>query len=283
MSDEVVVRAQEVAKRIADRRLRTVRLIVVDQHGIPRAKYLSGAALAALRERLRLLRRDLQPGHRQRRVPAGVRRRRRLRHRRDDRLPRRDARSRPDDVPDPAVREPHGLDPVRRVLRERQADAARRPRAPAPPARPPRRARADLYVRPRGRAVRDAAGAPVGRLRRDGAARLTRRRARGRGDRARLPVPLGQPHGRHRRHARGDPGRARRRRPAAALDRERVGPGADRDHVQPDGGPRRGRRDDPLPQHRQGGLRAPGPARRRSCAGRRFRTSSRAAGTCTSR
>ena len=62
-------------------------------------------------------------------------------------------------------------------------------------------------------------------------------------------------------HARGDPRRPRRRRHPAALDRERVGPGSDRDHLQPDRGPRGGRRDDPLPQHGAGGLRAPRPAR----------------------
>jgi glutamine synthetase len=39
--------AGEVAKRIRDAGLRTVRLIVVDQHGIPRAKYLSGDALVS--------------------------------------------------------------------------------------------------------------------------------------------------------------------------------------------------------------------------------------------
>jgi glutamine synthetase len=41
--------AGEVAKRIADEGLRTIRLVVVDQHGIPRAKYLSSDAfLSAL-------------------------------------------------------------------------------------------------------------------------------------------------------------------------------------------------------------------------------------------
>jgi glutamine synthetase len=49
MSDEAVVRAQEVAERIATARLRTVRLAVVDQHGVPRAKSLSpDAAIAAM-------------------------------------------------------------------------------------------------------------------------------------------------------------------------------------------------------------------------------------------
>ena len=49
MSDEVVVRAQEVAERIATSRLRTIRLAVIDQHGQPRAKALSPeAAIAAL-------------------------------------------------------------------------------------------------------------------------------------------------------------------------------------------------------------------------------------------
>jgi glutamine synthetase len=39
--------ARDVAKRIADAGLRTVRLIVVDQHGQPRTKYLSGDALVS--------------------------------------------------------------------------------------------------------------------------------------------------------------------------------------------------------------------------------------------
>jgi glutamine synthetase len=42
--------AGEVAKRIRDAGLRTVRLIVVDQHGTPRAKYLSGDALVSALE-----------------------------------------------------------------------------------------------------------------------------------------------------------------------------------------------------------------------------------------
>ena len=59
---------------------------------------------------------------------------------------------------------------------------------------------------------------------------------------------------RHRRHARGDPGWALGSRLAAALDRGRVGAGPDRVHVRPDGGPRRGGRDDPLPQRGEGDL-----------------------------
>ncbi len=42
--------AGEVASRIRDAGLRTVRLIVVDQHGIPRAKYLSGDAFISALE-----------------------------------------------------------------------------------------------------------------------------------------------------------------------------------------------------------------------------------------
>lgn len=42
--------AQRVAARIRELDLRTIRVIVVDQHGIPRAKFLSAeAALAGLR------------------------------------------------------------------------------------------------------------------------------------------------------------------------------------------------------------------------------------------
>ena len=49
MSSETTVRAQEVAERIATSGLRTVRLAVVDQHGVPRAKSLSpDAAIAAM-------------------------------------------------------------------------------------------------------------------------------------------------------------------------------------------------------------------------------------------
>jgi glutamine synthetase len=42
--------AGEVARRIRDEGLRTVRLVVVDQHGVPRAKYLSGDALVSALE-----------------------------------------------------------------------------------------------------------------------------------------------------------------------------------------------------------------------------------------
>ena len=106
--------AGEVARRIrdgrpahgpADRR----RPARHPAHEVP----LRRRARLGARERLRLLGRDLQPRHRQRRVPAAVRRGRRLRHRGDDGLPGRHARPRPDDVPRAAVRRPHGLDPVR--------------------------------------------------------------------------------------------------------------------------------------------------------------------------
>jgi len=42
--------AREVVRQIGDADLRTVRLVVVDQHGIPRAKYLSGDALVSALE-----------------------------------------------------------------------------------------------------------------------------------------------------------------------------------------------------------------------------------------
>jgi glutamine synthetase len=49
LSDEEIVRAGEVAERIRTHGLRTVRLIIVDQHGIPRAKALSpDAAISAM-------------------------------------------------------------------------------------------------------------------------------------------------------------------------------------------------------------------------------------------
>jgi glutamine synthetase len=49
MSEEAVARAREVAERIRATRLRTVRLAVVDQHGVPRAKSLSpDAAITAM-------------------------------------------------------------------------------------------------------------------------------------------------------------------------------------------------------------------------------------------
>jgi glutamine synthetase len=49
LSDEAAVRAQELAERIRTSNLRTVRLAVVDQHGVPRAKSLSPeAAIAAM-------------------------------------------------------------------------------------------------------------------------------------------------------------------------------------------------------------------------------------------
>jgi glutamine synthetase len=49
MSEEAAAKAREVAERIRATRLRTVRLAVVDQHGVPRAKSLSpDAAIAAM-------------------------------------------------------------------------------------------------------------------------------------------------------------------------------------------------------------------------------------------
>jgi glutamine synthetase len=49
LSDEEIVRAGEVAERIRTHGLRTVRLVVVDQHGLPRARALSpDAAIAAM-------------------------------------------------------------------------------------------------------------------------------------------------------------------------------------------------------------------------------------------
>jgi glutamine synthetase len=49
LSDEEMVRAGEVAERIRTYGLRTVRLVVVDQHGLPRARALSpDAAIAAM-------------------------------------------------------------------------------------------------------------------------------------------------------------------------------------------------------------------------------------------
>src|SRR5215471_1758990 len=49
MSQETVARAREVAERIRATRLRTVRLAVIDQHGVPRAKSLSPeVAIAAM-------------------------------------------------------------------------------------------------------------------------------------------------------------------------------------------------------------------------------------------
>ena len=49
-SDEQAEAANEVAARIAELDLRTVRLVLVDQHGIPRSKHLSGeGAIAAMR------------------------------------------------------------------------------------------------------------------------------------------------------------------------------------------------------------------------------------------
>ena len=46
-SDEQRAAADEVAARIAEAGLRTVRIIVVDQHGLPRTKHLSGDALVS--------------------------------------------------------------------------------------------------------------------------------------------------------------------------------------------------------------------------------------------
>ena len=96
--------AEEVAARIRELDLRTVRLAIVDQHGIPRGKMLSPEA-ADRRDvrRPRLLRRHLQPGHRKPGVRARVRSRRRVRHRGVHRVPRRGGGARPGHLPGAAV------------------------------------------------------------------------------------------------------------------------------------------------------------------------------------
>ena len=49
-SDEQVEAAAEVASRVEELGLRTVRLVLVDQHGVPRSKHLSGeGGVAAMR------------------------------------------------------------------------------------------------------------------------------------------------------------------------------------------------------------------------------------------
>ncbi len=142
-SDEQVEATAEVAARIEELGLRTVRLVLVDQHGVPRSKQLSGeGADRGDAERRRLLRRDLQPRHRQPRVPAGVRAGRRVRDRRVHGLPGRRDRARSDHVPGAAVGRPDGLDDLRRLLRERTTGAARRSRAAARPACAPAARRA---------------------------------------------------------------------------------------------------------------------------------------------
>ena len=268
--------------RIRELGLRTVRLIVVDQHGIPRSKSLSperGHRRDV--ERPGLLRRDLQPGHRQPGVRARVRGRRRLRDRRADRVPRRGPGAGPDHVPGAAVGRPDRLDALRRVLLQRRADAARRPRADAPGSWPRWASAGYDYL----------AGIEVeyyivkldaDRITPENAG-FTPAAARRQRLRARLPVPVRGAAGQRHRHAGGDPRRPGRGRAAAAVDGGRVGPRPDGVQLQPD------RRAWPRPTRwccsapRSSRCASAAGCWRRSCAGRRCRTSSPPAGTCTSR
>ncbi len=184
--------AGQVARQISDGGLRTVRLIVVDQHGIPRAKYLSGAALVSALDNGSdfsgaIYSLDTGNGVFPPAFAAG------------GGFGIEEMTGFPDVtlVPDPATfrvlpyadrtgwilsdayfanGKPIPLDG--RGLLRRQLD-------------PPRRAWPGALCRHRGRAVRDPAGARVDRARRDGAAGPAGPTAGRRGDRARLPVPLG--------------------------------------------------------------------------------------------
>ena len=133
---EQAAAAEAVANEIRARDLRTVRLIVVDQHGMPRAQ--GAVARGGDRghvQRPRLLRRDLQPRHRQPGIRASLRRGRRVRHRRVHRVPGRRPSPGPVHVPHPALGRSDRLDAVRRLFLLRRADAAGRSLAHAPDAR----------------------------------------------------------------------------------------------------------------------------------------------------
>ena len=143
LSDSAVALAGEVAERILTQRLRTVRLAVVDQHGIVRARALSPeAAIAAFSNGLDFSGAiySLDTGNNVFVPPFaagggfGIAE--------FTGFPDIVLVPDPDDVPDPAVGGPDRLAAVRRVLRERAAGAARRPGAAAAAARRARRASA---------------------------------------------------------------------------------------------------------------------------------------------
>ena len=122
---------QEVAASIRSQGLRTVRLAVVDQHGVPRGKMLSPeAAIAAMSDRLDFSGAiySLDTGNQVfgARVHAhgggfGIEE--------FTGFPDVMLVPRPCFLPRPALGRPHRLDAVRRVLRQRAADAAGRARA----------------------------------------------------------------------------------------------------------------------------------------------------------
>ena len=100
---------------------------VVDQHGVPRTKWLSTPAFrSALRNGVDFSGAIYSLDTGQRRVHARLRRGRRLRYPGVHRVPRRRSGTRPDDVPGAALGRPQCLGAVRPVLRQRPAGAARR-------------------------------------------------------------------------------------------------------------------------------------------------------------
>src|SRR5437764_4493256 len=253
-SDEQVEATAEVASRVEELGLRTVRLVLVDQHGVPRSKHLSGeGAIAAMRSgadfsgaifSLDTGNRVFPPSF----VQGGG-------------FGIDEFTGYPDVVivPDPTTfRVLPWADRTGWMICDvyfagRQSSAARRPRAVAHPACAAPRGGLRVHGGPRGRVLHHAARASRHPARGSGPGRA-RARTRGRGLPAGLSVLVRRAARRRRRHARGDPRRALGSRPAAAIDRGRVGAWPDRVHVRADGGTCGGRRDDPVPQRGEGDL-----------------------------
>ncbi len=253
-AEEQASAAQEVIRRIRELDLRTVRFVVADQHGSPRSRSLSAqAATDVFANGLDFSGAiySLDTGNNVFVPPFAARRR--VRHRGVHRLPRRGPGARPGHLPGAAVGGPHRLDPVRRLLRQRPAGAAGRPRPDAPHAGRARRGRLRLPGRPRGRVLHRQAGRAAADA---GERRVHPGPAAGQRVRAGLPVPLRGAAGQRGRHAGGAARRPDRGRAAAPLDGGRVGPGPDGVHLLPDGRAGRRRRGRAVPVRGQADLPA---------------------------
>ena len=249
---------EQVAARIRELELRTVRLAVVDQHGVPRGKMLSpDAAIAAMSDGLDFSGAiySLDTGN-QVFVPAFAR---------GGGFGIAEFTGFPDVVvvPDPATfrvlpwadrtgwmlcdvyfgnGQPMPLD-GRGLLRRVLADLA-----------------AAGYDYLAGLEVEFSVVIRVAGAASAGERRLHPATAAGQRVRTRLPVPVRGAAGRHGRHARSGAGRALRRRPAAAVDRGRMGPGPARVQLRTRRRAGRGRRRGAVPVDGQAGLPAARPA-----------------------
>src|SRR5881227_2805470 len=241
-SDEQAQAAVEVVARIDELGLRTVRLVLVDQHGVPRSKHLSGeGAIAAMRSGADFSGAifSLDTGNRVF-PPAFVQ---------GGGFGIDEFTGFPDVVivPDPTTfRVLPWADRTGWMICDVYFGSGR----PVPlDGRAQLRAR---LVRLREVGYGYVAGLEVELY----ITRLARSGTGGRGLPARLPVPLRRAARRYRRDARGDPRRALGRRSAAAFDRGRVGSRPDRVHLRANGRPCRRGRDGPLPQRGEGDLPA---------------------------